>query len=217
MKTQQFFTHTPTPAETLEQIRQSIPDFLKEKRLNHTFFVEKEAKAIAEIVFLVYNISDRYMSDVSAAALLHDITKQTSLESQLEMCARFGIAPGVSPSCEILHGKTAAFLAREKFGINDFVFSAVFNHTTGKENMNPLDKIIFLADFIEPSRTHESCIRTREFFYGSVRNGKNPAEALDNAIIMSIDSTLSHLIEADRIIDIQTVLARNCLLNQKKL
>lgn len=212
MQNARNFTHTPTSDELLSQIRKKIPSFLSGKRLNHTFFVEKEANTIAESVFLVYNISDRYLNDVSAAALLHDITKQISLSEQLTLCEKYAIAPGGNPSNAILHGKTAAHLARELFGINDVVFSAVYKHTTGSENMNIIDKIIFLADYIEPSRTHEHCIKTGEFFRKSLSCGTDPENALDTACVMSIDGTLSHLISSGEFIDVQTVLARNYLL-----
>ncbi len=211
-----IFTHTPVSDEELCVIRSRLPEFLSGKRLEHTFFVEKEAITIAESIFLVYNISDVYKNDIRAAALLHDITKKRSLDEQLALCKEFGIDESISPSSAILHGKTAAHLAKKIFGINDFVFSAIYCHTTGKENMNILDKIIFLADYIEESRTHTHCIDTRSFFYDSIKEHGTAygRQALDKAIVMSIDGTVRHLLEQGSIIDINTILARNYLISE---
>ena len=212
----QVFNHTPTEPEVIEKILGELSNYLDEKRLNHTFFVEKEAQSIAESVFLVYNIKDIYINDLKAAALLHDLTKKFSLEKQLELCEKYNIFPGNFPSCALLHGKTAAFLARELFGINDIVFSAVYNHTTGKENMNIFDKIIFLADYIEPSRKYEHCKQTRSFFYSLLSsNGVSAAaKALDEAVVMSMDGTIKNLVEQGMTIDLQTVTARNYLIHE---
>ncbi len=215
MKKEFIFTHNPTSDEVLGQIRQKISSFIDGKRLNHTFFVEKEAITIAKAFFLVYNISDKYLNDIKAAALLHDMTKQMDLESQLELCEKYGIDAGKNPSGAILHGKTAAFMAKEIFCINDTVFSAVLCHTTGKENMSIFDKIVFLADYTEESRTTENCVNTRNFLHSSIeKEVENIAYIIDRAIVMSIDGTLSYLIEAGKDIDVQTVLARNSILTQ---
>lgn len=210
-----IFTHTPVSDEELCVIRSRLPEFLSGKRLEHTFFVEKEAITIAESIFLVYNISDVYKNDIRAAALLHDITKNLDLDQQLALCKEFGIDTDSSPSGAILHGKTAAHLAKKIFGINDFVFSAIYCHTTGKENMNVFDKIIFLADYIEQSRTHKHCVDTRNFFYDSIKEhgARHCMQALDRAIVMSIDGTVKHLLEKGSAIDVNTILARNCLIS----
>ena len=210
------FDHEPTSPELLCRIRSEIPSFLTEKRLSHTLFVEKEALTLAKYCFLVYNVPEEYSRDVSAAALLHDITKKLTLGEQLTLVEKYGIeAVGHQrKSVELLHSKTAAFLAKDRYGINDVVFSAVYNHTTGKENMNLIDKIIFLADYIEPSRKHENCIQTREFFYANaVPCDISAICALDKAIIRSLDGTISHLIEKGAAIDVSTVLARNYMLS----
>lgn len=206
----------PASDSLTERIRARLPEFIGEKRLNHTFFVEKEAIALAESLDMVYNISDTQKNDLRAAALLHDITKEMPLEKQLELCGKYGIDAGKYPSCAVLHGRTAAFLGRELFGtcINDLIFSAVFNHTTGKEAMSVFDKILFLADYIEPSRTHDSCKKLRAFYYESLqkRGGKAAGEILDEACLACLDDTLSYLLAKGNIIDLETVKARNSFL-----
>ena len=117
----------------------------------------------------------------------------------------------------MLHSKTAAYLARRDFGINDTVFSAIYSHTTGKENMNIFDKIIFIADFIEETRTHASCIKAREFFYNGILSENDKISRLNKTIIMSIDSTVAYLLEKGDIIDSQTINTRNFLLAEYAL
>lgn len=213
MKKQIIFTHEPTSDKILDEIKERIPSFIEGKRLNHTFFVEKEAIAIAKIVFMVYNISDRYLNDIKAAALLHDMTKQMDLKSQLALCDMHGIDKGENPSEAILHGKTAAHMAKKLFGINDFVFSAIYNHTTGCPNMGIMDKIIFLADYTEESRSHEHCVKTREFLHTFLdEKCENVLEIIDRSALMSIDNTLLFLINSEKDIDVQTVKTRNFLL-----
>ena len=213
------FTHVPTDIETLSKIRSSLPSYITGKRLEHTYSVEKEALAISEILFPLFGIDKQYQRDLSAAALLHDITKYLSADTQNELCKEYGIEidPYSESNTAVLHSKTAAHVAKRDFCINDFVFSAIFCHTTGKENMNLLEKIIFIADYIEITRTHTSCIEARKYFYDSIGKGENALDTLNKTIIMSIDSTLAFLIEKGVVIDSQTIKARNFLLAEYAL
>ena len=211
------YTENPAAPNLIERIRTHLSGYIGEKRQNHTFFVEKEVIALAESLDMVYNINDSQKNDLRAAALVHDITKEMPLEKQLELCKNYQIDPGNYPSCAVLHGRTAAFLARDRFGIDDLVFSAVYNHTTGKEDMSDFDKILFLADYIEPSRTHESCKKVRAYYYGelAVRGKTAAGEILDEACLLCLDDTLSYLLAKGNIIDLETVKARNALLAKK--
>ena len=208
------FTENPATPEQIMRIRKRLPSFIGEKRLNHTFFVEKEVIALAESLEMVYNITDAQKNDLRAAALVHDITKEQPLEKQLALCEKYGIDPGSYPSCAVLHGRTAACLARELFGTDDLVFSAVDCHTTGKEAMSVFDKILFLADYIAPSRTHDSCKKVRAFYYESLQKRGHAAAGaiLDEACLSCLDETLSYLLAKGNIIDLETVKARNSFL-----
>ena len=209
-----FFIHEPTSKTVISEITKKLPYYLTEKRLSHTISVEKEALCIANMLFEYIGIDKKYLTDISAAALLHDITKKLSLEEHLSICERFGIETDYisACSCNLLHSKTAAYLSQSEFKINDIVFSAIYNHTTGKENMNVFDKIIFLADYIEPTRTHEVCKIAREAFYKELDSDENPINVLDRAVLCSLNDTISHLINTSKPIDIQTIKARNHLL-----
>jgi len=214
-----IFNHIPTSKETLERIRKALPSYINEKRLIHTLSVEKEALRLSEILFEYLGISKEYFSDISAAALLHDITKYYSLEKQLVICKENGIDVDKESMSNpaVLHSRTGAYIARKDFGINDTVFSAIFCHTTGKEDMNIFDKIIFIADYIEETRTHTSCKAAREFFYSSLSKENNKLKLLDKTIMLSLDATLSYLTETGSYIDSETIKARNFLLAEYTL
>ena len=75
----------------------------------------------------------------------------------------------------------------------------------------------FLADYIEPSRTHESCKKVRAYYYGelAVRGRSAAGEILDEACLLCLDDTLSYLLAKGNIIDLETVKTRNALLAKK--
>ena len=214
----ELFSHIPTNAQCLEKIRSFLPSYISGKRLSHTYSVEKEALKLSEILFAFLGIDKKYYSDISASALLHDITKYLSDDEQKRLCEKYGIEfDKNSLNTAVLHSRTAAHVAKEVFDINDFVFGAVYCHTTGKENMNLFEKIIFTADYIEETRTHACCKEAREYFYSSIQEGQNPLTALDMTIIMSLESTLSYLEENGADIDSETIKARNFLLAEYTL
>lgn len=211
-----IFTHIPTSSALLAKIRAEIPSYLTEKRLIHTLSVEKQALELANIYFPILGTDVKYLNDVSASALLHDMTKKLSDDEQDRLCEKYGIETDYTQkgSGALLHSKTAACRARELYGINDAVFGAVYFHTTGCENMNILEKLIFFADFIEPTRAHEVCKNARKDFYEQLSKNEDKLFVLDKAIISSIDSTILHLCEEHKPIDVETIKARNYLTAQ---
>ncbi|MBQ7399638.1 MAG: bis(5'-nucleosyl)-tetraphosphatase (symmetrical) YqeK [Clostridia bacterium] len=215
----EIYSHVPTDVTALEKIRSSIPSYISGKRLCHTYSVEKEALRLAELLFPTLGVDKKYFSDISAAALLHDLTKYLSYEEQISLCKKYAIPFGENDGSDtaVLHSRTAAYVAKEDFCINDTVFGAIYCHTTGKEDMNIFEKIIFIADYIEETRTHESCIKAREYFYSNAELGADLLKTLDMTIIMSLDSTLSYLESEKKPIDSQTIRARNFLLAEYAL
>lgn len=214
-----IFTHEPTDNDTLEKIRVCIADYMSEKRLIHTLSVEKTALDLAKILFAYLGIDEKYFSDISAAALLHDITKKYTLEEHKAVCMDKKI-----PVCKYeltrgftLHAKTGAFTARDIFGINDIVFSAIYCHTTGKEDMNVFDKIIFIADYIEETRTAKECICARNYFYENEKSEKNKLLLLDLTIIKALKATVSYLLESNSTIECETINTLNFLLAEYAL
>lgn len=215
-KENKAFTHEPTSVETLESIREKIPALLTQKRLVHTLSVEKQALEIAAPLFENLGIGKKYLSDISAAALLHDITKRLTLTEQKRLCLKYFIqTDSVSAdSPNLLHSKTAAFLSRDLFGINDTVFGAVFCHTTGKADMNIFEKIIFLSDYIEPTRKQQVCADAREKFLNDAKQNGFNMRVLDAAVTDSLNSTLCYLLSTQNPVAAETIQARNHLILQ---
>ena len=116
--------------------------------LPHVLGTEQEAAFLAK----------KYGADVTAAriaALLHDCTKKLDLPQQLSLCRHYAIPLDEMERnyLKLLHSKTGAAVARDRFGVSDEIYNAIFYHTTGKVDMTLLEKIIYLADYIEPSRS----------------------------------------------------------------
>ena len=107
----------------------------------------------------------------------------------------------------LLHGPAGSILAETKYGITDSaVQSAVYFHTTGHPDMTLLEKIIFLADYIEPSRD----------FPGVEKLRKLAEIDLDEALLAAYDSTISHLLDQKAYIYDLTFMGRNDLILKLK-
>ena len=213
------FIHSPTSVETLCKIRAALPSYISGKRLMHTYSVEKEALKLAEILFPELSVDRKYLSDISAAALLHDITKRYSIEEHTKVCCDKNI-----PVCKYeltrgftLHAKTGAFVARDIFGINDIVFSAIYCHTTGKEDMSIFDKIIFIADYIEETRTAKECIAARDYFYSNAEKSEDKLLLLNLTIIKALKATVSYLLDSNSPVECETINTLNFLLAEYAL
>lgn len=95
---------------------------------------------------------------------------------------------------------------------SDEVCRAIRYHTTGRENMTLVEKLLYLADYIEESRTFDDCIKVRGFFYNEIKKQVKPESALNSAIILSFDLTIENLISEKMPIHPDTVAARNYLI-----
>ena len=181
------------------KMRKEILSRLSGYRLEHTLGCERAAVMLAK----------RFGGDeekCAFAAILHDITKRLSREEQLYLCENYGIIPCDVEKIEwkMLHGKTAAAIAEKEYHAPADIGHAIAVHTTGCANMTLLDKIIYLADFIE---------ETRDF------KGVEPARALarqdiDQALLYCFDFSLTDLVERGKLIHKDTFEARNWLIWQ---
>jgi len=188
-------------------LREKIKPYLTEKRYRHTLSVEKEAARLADL----YCPEDG--NRLQVAALLHDITKKDDKEKQLQYAAEFGIIKDILPSTtsEVLHALTAAEVAKRDFAayVDEEIVSAVRYHTTGHDNMTTMEAIVYLADYMEETRTFPGCVAIRRFFWNSIEQGKDKKETLLRALIQSFDMTIKHLLDIESTIDLRTVEARN--------
>jgi predicted HD superfamily hydrolase involved in NAD metabolism len=109
---------------------------------------------------------------LEVSALLHDITKYYETSKQIKIIEEY-----YPNSTEILkeynehiyHGFTARIIAKEKYHIKDIdILDAITYHTVGKPNMSIYEKIIFIADYTEPNRTYENCIKARNLLKDNI-------------------------------------------------
>lgn len=147
----------------LSWLRAKVMPYLTEKRIAHVLGCENEAVSLA----------NRWGEDPERAAvagILHDITKKLSAEEQLKLCEKYGIINDAAEVAnpKLLHAKTGAVFARELFGIEDDIYGAIRWHTTGKPDMTLLEKIIYLADFVEPTRNFPGVEELRELCFEDI-------------------------------------------------
>lgn len=132
----------------LRKLTKAMEKSLDNKRFEHTMGVEYTAAALA----MRYGAS---VEKALLAGLLHDCAKCLSDEKRLAVCEKHNISINDierrNPS--LLHAKVGSFLAMDEYHVEDFeVINAILNHTTGRPGMSLLEKIVFIADYIEPNR-----------------------------------------------------------------
>lgn len=200
--------------EMLDFLRERVRGYLKEKRYLHTLGVEREAKSLGEMF-----LPSEKINNVRAAALLHDITKKLTPDEHIEILTEFGIpvtdADKASP--KLFHSKTASLLIGRDFPeyADDEIVSAVRLHTTGKAGMSVFEAIVYLADYIEDTRTFDDCVALREYFYknlDSISKEELP-DHFAKTMVKSFDMTMANLISESAPIDRDTVEARNYYLS----
>ena len=181
---------------TPEQLRPIALSYLKHKRIPHVLGTEQEAIRLAE----------RYGADVEkarVAALLHDCTKKLEMEEQLALCERYGIELDEleRAALKLLHSKTGAAIARDVFGVDDELYSAIWYHTTGRAGMTLLEKIIYLADYIEPTRDFPDVDVLRKACY----------EDLDRGLLLGLEMSIEEMQRMGNPVHHATVEARDAL------
>ena len=192
-----------------QEIRHALR--LAPKRMEHTEGVVLAARRLAERHFPFLNAEE-----VEWASLLHDCTKEYRPEQHMALLAEYGEtateAERISP--KLLHARTGALLAEKIFCMPDHVVSAIRWHTTGRENMTPLECVLYLADYIEENRTFPGCVALRRFYEETY--AVSPDTALTETLVRSFDMTIVDLIEEGQPVDLHTVQARNYYLILKK-
>ncbi len=178
--------------EQYDRCRHILKDDIGKKRYLHSIGVSDTAACLAM----------RYDYDIRKAALaglLHDCAKGLSEEQLVETVVRndIPISPIERDNPELLHSKAGRVIAKEKYGIDDEeILSAIFWHTTGKPGMTLLEKIIFIADYIEPNRQNIPGIE-------SIR--KTAFTDIDEAVELAAQNSIEYLKRASKEIDGITV------------
>ncbi len=134
----------------LNKLQKKIKKELDADRYQHTLGVMFTASSLA----MCYG-EEKEIERAQVAGLLHDCAKCIPNDKKIRMCKEndIEITKVELNSPYLLHSKLGAFLAKEKYGVEDpEILSAIQWHTTGRPNMTTLEKIIFVADYIEPQR-----------------------------------------------------------------
>lgn len=132
----------------MEEIKARLKSKLPEKRFEHSIGVEYTAATMA----FMYDVDPE---KARLAGLLHDCAKYVPNDKKIRKCEKRNIPIS---ACEyqnpdLLHAKLSAIYAKEKYGVTDpDILSAITYHTTGRPAMTTLEKIVYIADYIEPNR-----------------------------------------------------------------
>ena len=165
------------------QLQQVVVSLLKPSRVAHVLGCRDTAVQLAK----------KWGADVTAAAraaLLHDVTKALDGPLQLTLCDVYGIILDnfSTENPKTLHALTGSLVADRIFGEDPAVVAAIRSHTTAKPDMNVLEKIIYVADYMEPNRDFPGVDELRELAYSD----------LDKALILGLEMTISLLVEQGR-------------------
>lgn len=183
-----------------DEIIKNLSVVLKNKRLEHSIGVSQTAVELAEL----------YGGDAvkaKIAGILHDCARNMPKNNLLQMLEAFAIVIDDVELCEpaLLHARVGAHLAKKVYGIEDAeICQAIAVHTVGASHMTLLDKIIYLADFIEPGRD----------FPGVEKIRRIAKLDLDQALLAAFDHTILYIIDRKGFIHPDTIAARNSLLRQ---
>ncbi len=184
------------------------------KRFRHTLGVERAIVALGEI----------YLPDsipaLRVAALLHDITKECTVAQQIALMLESGssLTQTDLASPKLLHARTGAYVAQKDFGgyVSADVLDAIRKHTTGARDMSCFASLLYLADYIEDTRTFPDCVKLRQMFWDGIQASSPDCylQHLHHILLVSYDMTLQLLLQEGDPISLETVDARNALLEK---
>ncbi len=158
------------------------------------------------VCYTAANLAQLYNCDVtkaSIAGILHDCAKMYSDDELIKICNKNNIPINKYEidNGYLLHAKVGSFIAQTKYSIDDEeILNAIKWHTTGTTNMTLLDKIIFISDYIEPSRTKQPNLKEiRELAFISTN--------INLPLLKIMDDTINYLKSTGKVIDYETLKA----------
>lgn len=163
----------------IDTLRKIALTLIAETRVPHVLGCEQAAESLA-------GRWGANVTDAKRAAILHDVTKALSLREQLILCKKYDIITDMLERSQssLLHSKTGAAVAEFVFGENPQVCAAIRTHTTGSGDMSLLQRIIYLADYIEPNRKLDGIDELRRLSY----------EDIDKAMLLGMNMTIESLV-----------------------
>lgn len=183
----------------LDNINDKLKEMLPPKRFNHSLNVAKCAYDLSEI----YNCNKE---DAYIAGIMHDCAKYLNKNEVKYYVEKYNIYLDCleENNLALSHSIIGSYIAKYELNIkNEDIINAIKYHTTGKENMDILEKIIYMADLIEEERNFPGVELLRELTY----SGK-----LDEALLCSFNNTIKFVIDNNQLIHLRTIEARNYLI-----
>ena len=178
-------------ATNLAKLRKEMEQTLERKRYEHTLGVAYTAASLAMV----------HGADVGkalTAGMLHDCAKCMSNEKRLSICKKHNISINKIERKNpfLLHAKVGSYVAMQKYHVHDSdTINAILNHTTGRPDMSLLEKIIYVADYIEPGRKQApNLTEIRQLAFSD----------LDEALFRILEDTLVYLRTVDGDVDPMT-------------
>lgn len=184
--------------DVIERIHNELKKRVSPRRYEH----------ILGVIDAAVYLANKYGEDEEAAyiaALFHDYAKDFSREQLNEYVHKNNIEIDeiMKSAYQLLHGKIAAHVAKVEFNIHDEnILNAIEYHTTGRKGMSRLEKIVYLADFIELGRNYEGVEELRI----------TAEENLDKAVLQAFNNTIKYVLAIEGLLHTNTVEARNSLL-----
>lgn len=181
----------------IRKIKRALEKSLDEKRYEHTLGVAYTAASLA-MRYVPAQDEDALIEKAYLAGLLHDCGKSIDSDKRIAFCEKYNI---MISECErnnpsLLHAKVGGFLAMDTFKVHDSeVINAILNHNTGRPAMSMLEKIVYVADYIEPGRDKApnlSKIRKQAF------------TDIDAALLHILEDTLDYISKTQKAIDLKT-------------
>ncbi len=190
-------------AADIKKIRKKMEKSLDSKRFEHTLGVAYTACCLA----MCY---DTDLNKAMTAGLLHDCAKCISDEKKISICEKHNIPINDVERNNpfLLHAKVGSYMAMKQFNIHDQdIINAILNHTTARPGMSQLEKIIYIADYIEPGRKQApNLVQIRKLAF----------QDLDLALMRILEDTLQYLKSINAPIDIMTQKTYDFYCDQKK-
>lgn len=185
----------------IQEIEKRIQEINSKTRYKHCLGVRDEAIKLA-------NLYGADPEKAGLAGLVHDCVKGMEPQQMIDFYKEYNLDIK-DITCEeekLRHAKVGAYYAKLVFGIEDEeIFDAVYYHTTGKPDMPLLTKIIYIADYIEPNRRYDGVNELRNLAY----------KDLDAAILDGLSFTVKKLVSNNKVLHIDTVMARNFILKER--
>lgn len=182
----------------IEEAKRKLEKALTPKRFVHSINVMNTAYELAK----KYNIDEE---KATAAGLLHDCARDIKGSEIFSLCSKYGIEIDEIQRAqpELLHSHLGARLAKKEYGIEDqCILDAIRWHTTGRDSMSMLEKIILISDYAEPGRSFTGVKEIRDLVLRD----------LDRAILQALDGTIRYVLSKGALIHPDTINARNFII-----